>query len=226
MITIIHGDDIAASRNYLTTLRGSAIDPVTLSAESLNLTELTQILSGGGLFEEARFIAIERLLSNKKVSSPKEIIEVLLKYSGTHTIVIWENKEVTKLTLNKFPGATVRVFKLPQTLFQLMDSIKPKNTRQILTLYHSTKERIEEELILYMLVRQIRLLLAFKTGSNITELKQVSWQAQKLRTQANLFKLEELMQLYMGIYEIEKAMKTGESIYDTSSLIDFLLVKI
>lgn len=226
MITVIHGDDIASSRNYLTTLSGSVKDPIMLSGESLDITQLTQILDGGGLFDDPKFVSIERLLSNKKMSDSKAVIELLAKHSDSHSIVIWENKELTKATLNKFPKATVRQFKFPQTLFLLMDAIRPNNIKQILTLYHTTRSRVEEELILYMLARHVRLLLATKTSAQITEIRQASWQAGKLHTQAKQFTLEQLKMLHSEIYNIERAMKTGESVHSTSTLIDFLLLKI
>jgi len=226
MITIIHGDDVGASRTFLATLKGQAVSPVELMGESIDITELTQVLDGGGLFGDEKFIIIERLLTSKKVTEIKPVIELLIKYSEENTIVIWENKELTKATLQKLPKASVKLYKLPQTLFQLIDNLRPDNTRQLVNLYHSTRTGVEDELILYMLARQVRLLLAVKTGADISEMKSVSWQMSKLEKQSRLFSTDELSHLHDEIYEIERKMKTGDSVHTTGVLIDFLLFKI
>jgi DNA polymerase III delta subunit len=226
MITILHGDDVAASREHLTVLRASAKDPIGLTGDTLDITHLTQILTGGGLFEDSKYIIIEQLLSSKKATGTKEILELLVANAEANTIVIWENKELTKATLGKFPKATVKQFKLPQTLFQLMDSIRPKNTKQMLQLYHTTRERVADELILHMIARQVRILMAVKTGASITELRSASWQMAKLKQQAGKFEFLDLKNLHNSLYEIERQMKIGEGVFDTATQIDFLLIKI
>lgn len=225
MITIIHGDDISASRSFLSTLKGQSTSPIEL-VFPIDLTDLTQILEGGGLFEDPKFLIIEQLLTNKKGSNVKDIVSLLIKHSESHSIVLWENKELTKPTLLKFPKATVRQFKLPQTLFQLLDAVRPGNSTQLVKLYQETSTRVADELIFFMLVRQFRLMLAVKTGAAISEIRSVSWQMSKLSSQANHFSLSKLKMLHKELHHIELATRTGMSSLPLSMRIDFFLLKI
>jgi|GEM_PF-539582 len=218
MLTIIHGSDIAASRNFFLEQKKKAAHPVSLIGETVNLTDLAQILEGGELFATEKNLFIEQFLSKKKKSKERDaIIAYLNKQSAEHTIVLWEDKELERSTLHTFKNAVIKDFKLPQTLFAFLDSLKPDNSRQMISLFHKTLETTEAEMVFFMLVRQFRILLALSdfhvsgersdsrnsftdsgqarnlhTREGITEeiddVKRLApWQKTKLQTQAKLF---------------------------------------
>src|SRR5438045_3257925 len=127
MITIIHGTDIVASRKYFLEEKQKHPDVQLLDGEKVSLTDLTQIFEGGGLFDENKTIFIEQFFNRKKRKEEFSIFVDYLQKQSTHTIFLWEGKELERSSLMVFKTALPRVFKLPQTLFLLLDSLKPGN---------------------------------------------------------------------------------------------------
>lgn len=243
MLTLIHGSDTAASRKYFLDQKQHYTDALVLDADKVNLSDLTQIFEGGGLFGETKYIFIEQLITKKKKSGDfKDIVTYLEKNAADHTIFLWENKELEISTTKIFKNATVKPFKLPQTIFVLLDSLKPGNGKALVSLFHQSIESAEIEMVFFMLIRQFRLLLSLSSsqtslraqrgnpvenGSEIDELKRMApWQKQKLQKQASLFSQEELLELYNQLYSLEHAQKTGNLTSPLHSSIDFLLLEI
>lgn len=230
MITIIHGSDTAASRKYFLDQKQQFADALLLDADKVTLTDLAQIFEGGGLFGDSKYVFIEQLITKKKKSSDfKEILVYLEKNAGENAIYLWENKELDIGTTKMFQSASFRPFKLPQTLFLLMDSIAPGNGKKLVNLYQQTLESAEAEMIFFMLIRQFRLLLGLaESGENeIDELKRMApWQKQKLQKQAAQFTKEELESLYVRLYQIEHGQKTGGLTAPLNATIDFFLLTI
>ncbi len=230
MLTIIHGADTAASRKYFLDQKEPYSDAVLLDADKVNLTDLTQIFEGGGLFGESKFLFIEQLITKKKKAADfKELVEYLEKNADEHTIFLWESKELEIGTLKAFKKAAQRPFKLPQTLFLLLDSLRPGNGETLVKLFHQTIDSAETEMVFFMLIRQYRLLLALsETSENeIEEIKRMApWQRTKLEKQAKLFTRDDLKTIYHKLYAIEHGQKTGGLNSSLSTAIDFLLLEI
>jgi hypothetical protein len=164
MITIIHGDDLTSSRKYYIDLKLKYPQAETLDGANANLADLVQILEGGSLFNDEKIIFIEQLVSKKKSSIDYiNIIKYLSNPLSSVKIFLWEGKELEKSALTPFTQSTIKSFKLPRLLFTFLDNIKPNNTKQLLQLFHQTLSNSDEETIFYMLIRQIRLLLALSS---------------------------------------------------------------
>src|SRR2546423_1734887 len=129
MITIIHGTDIVTSRKYFLDEKQKYPQAQLLDGEKISLTDLTQIFEGGGLFEESKVIFVEQFFNRKKRKEEFAIFVNYLQKQNNHTIFLWEGKELERSMLTAFKTAIPRVFKLPQTLFLLMDSLKPGNAK-------------------------------------------------------------------------------------------------
>jgi hypothetical protein len=230
MLTIIHGADTAASRKYFLDQKQHYTDALVLDADKVNLTDLAQVFEGGGLFGETKFVFIEQLITKRKKNSDfKDIIDYLEKHAAEHTIYLWENKELEISTTKAFKNAALKPFKLPQTLFQLLDGIKPGNGKTLVSLFHKTLDAAEVEMVFFMLVRQFRMLLSLSNPSEneIDELKRmVPWQKDKLLKQSALFTKEELLTIYHRLYSLEHGQKTGNLTAPLPSAIDFLLLEI
>jgi hypothetical protein len=172
MLTIIHGDDISKSRKYFIDLKEKYPDAVIFDGQDIKLTDLAQILEGGELFSDTHVLFIEQLITKKKSSLEyKSIINYLLTHAKTATVVIWEGKEIEKNTLSLFKDSILHLFKLPQSLFIFLDSIKPGNGKQLLQLFHQTLSTVDEEGIFYMLIRHVRLLMSLHPQAKKTEAK-------------------------------------------------------
>jgi DNA polymerase III delta subunit len=229
MLTIIHGTDIVASRKYFLETKLSHPEAISLDAENVNLTDLAQVIEGGGLFGETKSIFIEQFLTKRKKSGDyKDIIAYLDSHAGEHSIMLWENKELDIGTQKSFAKATFRPFKLPQTLFAMMDQLRPGNGKQLVTQFHQTITDTEVEMVFFMIIRQIRMLLALSSPSNgeIDEVKRLTWQRNKMQQQAAAFTPEKLLELFNTLFALEKGQKTGTLSVPLITAIDFLLLEI
>ena len=229
MITIIHGDSMDESRNYFFDFKKSFPNITSLSGISLTTDELMNLFQGDNLFFEDKNIAIENFLSKNKPSKAlDEIIEILNKNSKNANIILWEEKEIGKKTLDKFPKAQIQVFRIPKLIFNFLDSIKPDNGQSLVTLFHKLLKNSAVEIIIYMMTRQFRLMIAVRDhGENIDELlKMMSWQKGKLEKQSSLFDKTKLIDLYKNLYNIDSFQKTGKLSMPIVSAIDIFLLDI
>jgi DNA polymerase III delta subunit len=226
MLTLIHGDDTAASRTFYLEVKKKSESPVTLEADKINLTDIVQVLTGGGLFGEEKHVFIESLLSKKKKSPELSAILTELEHTDSD-IYLWEGKEIDKRTISSLKNVKNHIFKLPESLFQFLDSLAPGNP-QMIRLYHQNLNTLEPEFLFSMLIRQLRLLLAVSSPvqDEIEELKRMSWQRAKLQKQSRTFGEEALKKHYRKLYEIDLAQKTGTLPIPLSSAIDFWLLEL
>ncbi|MBI1982430.1 MAG: hypothetical protein HYY87_01175 [Candidatus Levybacteria bacterium] len=228
MITIIHGDDIVSSRNFLVGQKQKIKNPLEFNGESIAISDLVQIFEGGELFSDQKTLFLEDFLTKRKASKDKDqILSYLSKYQN-HDIFLWEGKEVSAKSLSAFKKAEVKHFKLPQSLFLFLDSLKPGRGKLLIPLFHKTLENMEAEFVFYMLVRQFRLLLALSDLSSkeqIDEIKRMApWQKSKLQRQAFLFTKDALTKNFAQLYAIDLAQKTGSLSLSLIQTIDFFLL--
>ncbi len=237
MLTIIHGSDTAASRKFFLEEKEKISGAELLKGSQINLTDLCQLLEGGGLFENSRAIFIDQFLTERKKSAERDaVISYLIEQAKNHAIFLWEGKELDKTTLSQFKQAEIRQFKLSSQLFTLMDAIKPKNGTQLIQLFHKSLETNDAEMIFFMLVRQFRILLALSEKAlpagrqgteTISEVSRLApWQKSKLEKQVNLLGKDSLQQLYSKLFQIEVGQKTGTLSSSLTSAIDFFLLGI
>lgn len=231
MITIIHGDNVAESRNYFHELKQRYKGFVLFDGNKLTITDLVQNVEGSSLFGNTKAIFIEGFLTNLKKTNKesKEILNFIIKNAKSFTFVLWESKEILKRDLSLFKEATVNFFKLPKNIFLFLDNLKPNNSKSLLNLFHQAlSSGIKEELILFMLQRQIRLLLALSDQGEATidELMRLApWQMSKLERQSRFFDQVRLKKIYKKLFEIEVGQKTGGLSLSLSQSIDFLLME-
>jgi len=230
MLTIIHGNDVASSRKFFLEEKKRLDAAIILREDEINLTSLAQVLDGGGLFEEVRSVFIEDFLTKRQKSIEKEaVVAYLTAQAKTHSIVLWEGKELAVGSLNSFKQAVIKAFKLPSSLFAFLDALRPGNGRQLIQLFHQTLESTEAEMVFFMLVRQLRILLCMSEGGNntISEVARIApWQRGKLEGQMKTFGKEKLEGLYIRLFSIEVGQKTGGLQSSLTSAIDFFLAEI
>jgi hypothetical protein len=227
MLTLIHGDDIASSRKFLNSIREKYPDMLTLDGETITLTDLMQELDGGGLFGDTKQILIENLISKRKTTSDFESLVSIINTSDTTEVYLWEGKEVDVKTVGLFSKPLQKVFKIPQTLFLFLDSLRPGNGKQLIELFHKTAEIADIEMIFFMLLRQVRSLIALASQAQIDETKRMApWQRGKLEKQAKLFTKSQLVTIYKQLYTIEIGIKTGNLTNSLQNSIDIVLLSI
>lgn len=229
MITVIHGDDIASSRIFFQRVKEKTPDRRTIAGSSVDMTQLAQLFDSENLFASSQTIFIEELLTKKKQSGDFEaLLAFLNKHSYDNTIYLWEGKEVAKTILNKLKNVASHPYKLPQSLFQFLDSISPKNKQQALQLFHKTIVTAEQEVVFFMLIRHVRLMLALcDKEAQIDEVKRMaSWQKSKIKKQAATFSKTGLGNALQQLHKIDYDHKTGATPMSLSASIDIFLMSL
>lgn len=223
MITLLHGDHIEASRNELNTIKKEAGEKEIrqLDGQSIESATLIQSLDSSSLFGGEILVVIERLFS-KLGRQQKKIEELAGMLAKTQAdIVLWEDKEVGATVIKNLGTATVRLFKLPVLIFQFLDTVKPNNVKQLLTLF----EQLDSpELVFAMLVKRVRQLISIADGGTPAGLQ--GWQVARLTTQAKSFTMSELVALYTRLGHAEYAIKSGTSPFTMRQLLEQIVVAI
>lgn len=231
MITIIYGEDIAASRNYYIAEREKHKEKIILEGSTLTLTDFLQATSNNGLFGDQQAIFIEELLSKRKPSKELEALVSQIASTSQTPLYLYESKEITAKQLSPFKEATIKQFKIPASVFAFLDSLTPKNGQKSLQLFHDLLQQEDAAFALFMLQRQARILLSLSSEQSqsnvISELKRMApWQKGKMQRQAKAFSPSQLTQLHESLYQLELAQKTGNLSQPLDQAIDFLLLSL
>lgn len=239
MITFIHGEDIVKSREYLFSEKQKNNVSLGFDGESISATELLQAMEGSGLFGEKPTIFIENLFAKKKSKEElKKIITILNEHKDI-TIYLWEAKEISAKEYQQFKDANVKHFSLPKSIFIFLDNFRPNNGQQLIKILNQTLNESPIEQIMFMLIRQVRILLALSfviidsrvkpenDREEIDEVKRLSpWQKNKLLSQMKLFSSDKLKQIHHNLFEIDKDAKTGKLSMPLRETIDFFIINI
>src|SRR5258706_12653925 len=126
MITIIHGSDITASRNYFYNEKSKITNSIIVNGATVTYPDLFQIIQGEGLFETDQTIFIDEFFSKRKPSTELNSLISLISQSS-QAIVLWESKDLTPKQLGNFKKADIKQFKLPSILFSFLDAVYPGN---------------------------------------------------------------------------------------------------
>lgn len=227
MIQIIHGNDLASSRDYYAKEKDKSESPILMEGEGLTYDRIFQALENKTIFDNKITLAIENFFSKNKSNSIefKKITEYLNSNKNLD-IFFWESTEISKTNQTILKSATVKTFSYPQVLFQFLDSLKPGNSEYLIKLIFDLKKNMEVELIFFMIVRQFRLMISqLEQGAKIEEAKRLqTWQIAKFSKQATLFGKEKLINLYNQLFEIDLAQKTGKLPYSLGKSIDIFLL--
>ena len=231
MITIIHGDDTTSSRSFLLGEKQKDKNSISLPS-SFVISDLAQNIEGSSLFSETKTIVIEDFFARAKKKSReiKEITDYVNAHDQKVNLIFWEGKDLGKKDISVFPSEVIRQFKLPKALFSFLDNLIPGNFKNSIELFHKALESSAEELVIFMMERQFRLLLALLdqgSESNIDEVVRLApWQRSRLERQAGRFSIDKLKRIYSKLYEIELAQRTGTLSLSLIKSIDFLLLEI
>lgn len=213
MITLLHGDYIEASRNELTRLKEKAQgkEVRVLDGRTIELTDLTQSLESTSLFGGDVVVVIERLFGKigKFPKKIEQVATVIAKNSATD-ILLWEEKEIGATPIKHLgQDVTVRLFKLPVLIFQLLDGIRKGNAKQLVTLFSQIQQTDAPELVFSMVVKRVRQLIQIADGAKPEGV--APWQLSRLTTQTKSFTMGELLVHYAALHDAEVSIKTGVS---------------
>ncbi len=228
MITLLHGDNVEASRNELNLLKSQAKNKEVrqLDGKHLDMTALTMALESSSLFGGETLVIIENLFGSlgKKTSHVKEFALYIASSQGVD-VILWEEKEVGKTAIDNLgKNSTVRLFKTPVVIFKFLDAIKPNNVKVLLSLYQQVEAVDAPELIFTMIVKRLRQLMMLADGVTPDGLQ--GWQAKGLTNQARLFTIEKLLSMEKQLLDMEYSLKTGSSPFSLRQNIEQFLIGI
>ncbi len=218
---ILHGDNIVASREKLTShlsnLKEQGKKVVRFDAKPLSRAELESALGESDLFGTQKGIVIEALHSLPTSARKKELLS-LLEQETPHEVILWEKRALTPTMLKKFPQAQASEFKTSNALFAWLDLFGSQgNPQKKLSLLHEAILKDGEYLCFLMLVRHIRLLLLAKTGGTI---KGPPFMVSKYKKQAHNFTETQLIHLHTKLVELDEKAKTSRLALPLQSQLD------
>jgi len=226
-IVVYSGNDIVSSRkaflDYLESLQGDDFELVRTSGKDLTEEALELHSSPISLFGQKKVLSIENILSSTKSKEKEKIIEKIAKQKDCQ-IVIWEGKDISKVDQKKYPGNFIfRNFKLPQILFNFLDSLSPGKTKENLDFLHRVIEEVDPAFVFLMIIRQFRYLI-LASENELTGMP--PWQSGKFFHQTKLFNKEKLLTIYERLLEIDYRQKTSQTVKDLVFELDLLLTEL
>lgn len=226
MITLIHGDDLVASRKKLEEEKkqDGTTEIIYLDGTKLTLPDLVSACGTKSLFGNQKVILIENLLLKGITKDKLELISYLGKSDISYPVIIWENREVQKTTVKKYFAKAKEIRCQPPLLvWRFLDSIGVQPSNQLLPLFHAVLEQREAELIFALFLHKFRyLIIASDLGKKgLAELS--PWQINKLMYQSRYFSTEKLINLYRLLLSFDYKIKSGQTPYALSQLLDIFL---
>ncbi|MBI4226436.1 hypothetical protein HY612_04980 [Candidatus Roizmanbacteria bacterium] len=222
MLTIICGEDTVASRNYYTALqqqyknKGYEISNIVFSdIEKIDkwLGESVSLFSQKKVFFTAN-------ISKKIRQDNKTLLNELEKIAKMKDIELIDWEEVSKWELKLKKLGLIKEFKPDQTIFKLLDSLWPSNRIVFISLLDKLSTNLDENFIFIMLVRYVRNLILVKEGVNPTTIQ--PWQLFKLKKQASLWKIANLINFYEALFKIDLGLKTSTNPFSIKDSLEIL----
>ena len=227
MLTIICGEDTAASRKYFDDLKKQYLTENYFASEVKpeQVSEITkELANSNNLFEEKRlFITTNLDKYYKKITFRKRgedpLSKALSEISASKQIIVldWEDKSAWELKIKKI--TPVKEFKMKEDIFKLLDSLYPKNKLNFLQILDSLSQSTEEQFIFIMLARHIRNLILAASNSLPN---MAPWQKSRVISQAQKWSSENLVKFYEGIQRIDIGLKTSSNPQGIKKSLDIL----
>lgn len=226
MLTIIHGSDVAASRNFLNsqieTFRSAGSvtirsDGTGLTSESLNLD-----LQPTALFDQERVIIIENLFARRESAEKKAIINIL-NANSLPQVIIWEGKGLRASDLANFSQKETKEFNLKPTVFAFLDSLG-QSPAGVLASFHLAMQQDPPEKLMASLGSRLKLLLIAKVDE--ANLSAQGFYRSKILTQSRSLTTSQLKGAFSHLLELDYLQKTGQSSQSLSGALDLFLTTI
>lgn len=226
---IIHGDYHLESRNFLNSeiarLKASGKNPHYLEGEKLTVSDLETSFLTTSMFQED-FLVIEKLLTRPSSRAKELCLNLLINHQGKKEVLLWEAKALPKTQLSPLDviKPSVKLFKLPMPIFNLIATFSPRQKDSLLANLHSIVNQDNEQFLFSLLAKQIGNLIVAKSAPN--QLSLAPWQKSKIMRQANDWSLPQLISTHTRLLEIDHSIKSGRSSLDLISHLDLLIMEL
>jgi len=220
---IIHGDDIAASRQYLFQLKqqlSSQYQPLQLEGKQVALEQIRQAVESSSLFGQTKLLIIENLHSQPASKRSKQLLSYLASKQD-HPIILWEKKTLTPAQLKPFKKAQVKKFNLPVLIFKFLDQFGQPRPQPAIKLTQQAVQHHPPELLFSLLIKRVRQILILLTADAQT-LKSVDrladWQIKKIQQQSRVRPAQYWLDLHQKLLDYDHARKTSQPGLDLGQL--------
>ncbi len=224
MTTLLHGENITASRSRLLEIRSNFNgEVIILNGQSTPPQEVAMALTSASLFQDKKLVVIESALDIKNLPSPDK--------GSPIDLILWEDGKLTAAQLNFlkkiFPDLKVEEFTVPPAVFRFLESLRPGEQKVFLPLWQTYIRTEVLEVAATMLTRQFRLLLLVKQKNpGFEDLKSLApWQISRLEQQSAAFTQSKLTLFLKELLEIDYALKSGKR-PDLQTSLELLLLSL
>lgn len=226
MLTIIHGENVVASRNYLLSqidqFKKKSREVLFLDEKNFTPENLVAALEKD-LFGQQKVVVFESF-SRLKPNQKKEATEII-KQHPEGILFLWEAKTLPASFFKAFPKSQARLFKPSPILFQFLDALSPKNKQKAIFLLGQVLKKEETGLVFYFLTRRISDLILIKENHEEKVSARKAWQKEKLKKQAQDFSQEKLADFLCQLIWLDYQQKTGQLFYPFEFGLELLLAK-
>ncbi len=230
MLYIVHGEDTVSSRNFILNLQNQNKVSVKTeySLDQLDLAKLQSEASTADMFGETRLIVLD--VSKMGRTNVDNIVEFLPNIPSEFLFVVYSNKELSKV--NAFIKASVKLkarvvasTKKPSAnIFAFVDAVFNKQRNQAFKELQKLLLMGEDAVyLLTMLEYGLRSVAYAKFNSPLFE-KVPPFSKQKVKSQAENFSKEKIIELVELFYEMDRGIKMGE--YDQNTVIPMAVEKV
>lgn len=218
-IILLHGDHTVKSRDrlykFITVAKKRGLE--IIKTEEIDQS-LVEILPSQNLFGTEKLVIVEDL--NKVSNKDKDWIESKRKILETN-LVFYSNSLLSATAIKKLPKPDkIEEYKLPKEIWSFLDSFFPGNVRNSLKLFDSVVENEPEEFVFAVLAKQVRDMYWAKKDMN--GMPYPAWRSRKLRTQANKFDEQKLLEIYSELADLDIKSKTSKA--DMKDSLEYLIV--
>jgi hypothetical protein len=233
---ILHGENIVASRAQLMTLLDQAHaqqrEVIRVESKRLDPATLQEVLGSSGLFGQPKTIIIEELHSLPKSQKKETLLNAIAQFAtqlsaenDSVELILWEKRQLTPTMLKRFGKAQHTEYKMSSAVFKWLESLSPQSETkaQQLKLLHQALAKDDPFLCFALLIRQVRMLIQAKDGGT---LKGAPFMIAKLKKQASLFELDQLLKLHAQLLEIDLAEKTSQTLFSLEQKLDLLIIEL
>ncbi len=224
MLTIICGEDIVASRDYLNQLIKIKKEKEQVVLQTINAADVIELSRQDtqpiSLFDTPVYLLenASKKIARKGSGDLYKALQALSK-NPKISLFIWESG-LSKREVKIADLGAVKEFKPAHSVFTFLDQCYPSNLRNFLTQLRSLSTPQTELFLHIMLTRHMRVLLSLRSGYTSTKLP--PWQVGKLKSQASRWDKKKLLDFYDKLLTIEVQLKTGKSVYSVGKSVEML----
>jgi len=220
--TIIHGENQPVSRKKFIELIKEAkkgnLDIIRVDWKKNSEKDLRTLSMSQSLLSLGVCVAVENFFTGNKKA--QEIIDELdLKNT---IFLFWEDKQLTPATQKKLQSKFLILdFPIPQTIFNFLNSVTPKNAKNMIKLFEEARKTNPDEMLLVMLARHVRLLYWAKIEP--TTMSMPDWMKKRFIAQARDFNKDQLLNLHGQLLDLDRKAKKSQLPENLGSSLEVLL---